>query len=198
MNLKNTLHKLETGEPVKIVALGDSLTYGWMVDKGFLDYLKEMLAVKYPGSLITIINRGIPGDTAEGGLHRLEHHVLKSEPDLVFIQFALNDAFSGYPVERFQRNIESIIGKIINETSSELLLMTSVALEENEQWIAEKFYSTLQQIAEKEEMQIVCVHEYWERKMGEGTAFDTLVQADRVHPTTAGYRLMAEAVMEVL
>ena len=76
--------------------------------------------------------------------------------------------------------------------------MTSVALEENEQWIAEKYYRALQQIAGEEGIQIVCVHEYWERKMGEGTAFDTLVQADRVHPTTEGYQLMAEAVMEVL
>ena len=167
MNLKKTLHKLETGEPIKIVALGDSLTYGWMVEKGFLDYLKEMLAVKYPRSLITIINRGIPGDTAEGGLRRLKDHVIKSDPDLVFIQFALNDAFCGYRVEDFQGNVLAIIEKIRSDTSSEILLLTSSALDDRDKHIAEKYYKSLKYIAEKKEIPIVLVHKYWEKRISE-------------------------------
>ena len=41
------------------------------------------------------------------------------------------------------------------------------------------------------------VHEYWKTKIAEGAEFSNLVQYDRVHPTVEGYRLMAEAVMEV-
>ncbi len=150
MNLQKTIHKLKTGQDLKIVALGDSLTYGWMVEKGYLDFLKEMLIAKYPRSILKIINRGIPGDTAEGGLRRLHDHVLKADPDLVFIQFALNDAFSGYPVERFQSNIMTITGKIKDDTSSETLLLTSTALDDRDKHIAEKYYNSLKDIAGKE------------------------------------------------
>ena len=196
MNLQKTIHKLKTGQDLKIVALGDSLTYGWMVEKGYLDFLKERLVVKYPGSILKIINRGIPGDTAEGGLCRLQDHVIKSNPDLVFIQFALNDAFFGYPVERFQNNIMTIIKEIKNDTSSEILLLTSTALDERDKHIAEKYYSSLKYIAEKEDIPVVLVHEYWEKRISEGIEFSSLVQADYVHPTVEGYRLMAEAIVE--
>ena len=46
---EKTIAKLKSGEDVKIVAIGDSLTYGWQVSKGYLDFLKEMLKKRYPG-----------------------------------------------------------------------------------------------------------------------------------------------------
>ena len=46
---EKTIAKLKSGEDVKIVAIGDSLTYGWLVSKGYLDFLKEMLRKRYPG-----------------------------------------------------------------------------------------------------------------------------------------------------
>ena len=197
MQLKNSIDKLEKGDNLKIVALGDSLTYGWMVEKGYIDFLKEMLKVKYPKSIFKIINQGIPGDTAEGGLYRLKDHVLNSDPDLVFIQFALNDAFSGYSREDFHHNILGIINGIRNNSSAEILLMTSVALDKREKRIAERYYDILKNIAEKEAIPIVLVHEYWEKRISEGIEFSTLVQQDCVHPTVEGYRLMAEAIVQV-
>lgn len=38
-----TIAKLMAGIPLKWVALGDSLTYGWMVKKGYLDFLNDMI-----------------------------------------------------------------------------------------------------------------------------------------------------------
>lgn len=197
MQLKNSIDKLEKGDNLKIVALGDSLTYGWMVEKGYIDFLKEMLKVKYPKSIFKIISQGIPGDTAEGGLYRLKDHVLNSDPDLVFIQFALNDAFSGYSLEDFHHNILGIINGIRNNSSAEILLMTSVALDKREKRIAKRYYDILKNIAEKEAIPIVLVHEYWEKRISEGIEFSTLVQQDCVHPTVEGYRLMAEAIVQV-
>ena len=43
MKAIKTIKKLEEGYTVTIAALGDSLTYGWLVNKGYLDYFKEML-----------------------------------------------------------------------------------------------------------------------------------------------------------
>ena len=64
---EKTIAKLKSGEDVKIVAIGDSLTYGWQVSKGYLDFLKEMLRKRYPKAAFQIVNKGIPGDTASGG-----------------------------------------------------------------------------------------------------------------------------------
>ena len=45
----NTIKKLLSGIPVVIAALGDSLTYGWMVNKGYLDFLGEMIDERFSG-----------------------------------------------------------------------------------------------------------------------------------------------------
>ncbi len=198
MILKETLHKLKSGKDVKIVALGDSLTYGWMVGKGYLDYLMEFLSTTYPGSRIEIVNRGIPGDTADDGRYRVERQVVSSRPDLVFIQFGLNDAFSGYTPDQFRKNILAIITAIGTGTSAEMLLVTSGALQDSDDRIVGKYYDILKEISEEKNIPIALVHEYWQQKMSQGVKFETLIKDDGVHPTEEGYRLMAETIFQAL
>lgn len=191
-----TISKLKAGEPLRIVALGDSLTQGWMVRRGYVDFLNDMFKEKFPNSCFTLINRGIPGDTAEGGLYRLEYDVLSEKPDCVFIQFALNDAFSGYSSGQYESLMEQIIKGIKDSTESEIILLTSSYIGANDR-IAEEFYGKLDGLARKYELPITKVHEYWKKRIGEDVEFHKLVQFDGVHPTELGYRLMAEAIMKL-
>ncbi len=196
MKLKKTIDKINAGQELKIIALGDSLTYGWMVNKGYLDFLEEMLSRKYPENKITIINKGVPGDTAEEGRQRLEKDVISYSPDLLFIQFALNDAFSGYSVTGFSENISVIIAEIKKQTRAEILLMTSSPLDQENKDLIKDYYEALLDIAKKESVEIVCIHEYLEQKMADGIDVTVLFQADAVHPEEQGYQFMAEAIFK--
>lgn len=198
MKLQKTIEKLVSGTPLRLIALGDSLTQGWMVRKGYLDFFAEMLKAEYPECNVTIINMGIPGDTAEGGLYRLRKDVCDRDPDLVFIQFALNDAFTGVPPERFKNTIRTMIDHIRAETDAEILLVTSVPImHQEEDFMAENFYNRLIDLSHEENIPIALVHDYWKKKISEGTDIRRLVQMDMVHPNMEGYRLMAEAIMDV-
>ncbi|MBN2109350.1 MAG: hypothetical protein JW832_18120 [Deltaproteobacteria bacterium] len=197
MKPEKAIAKLAAGESVRIAALGDSLTYGWMVEKGYIDFLQAMLKAKYPAAAIQLINRGIPGDTAEGGLRRLKAQVIDESPDLVLVQFALNDVFTGCPLAEYEKNIALIIERLQKDTAAEVLLLTSVALADPcEDSLALPYYERLEQAAQQRSVSIARVHAYWKDKAGGN--FDGLLQSDGVHPTAAGYRLMAEAIMQVL
>jgi acyl-CoA thioesterase I len=197
MRLSNTIRKLEAGERLRIIALGDSLTHGWMVRKGFLAFLSEMLKKKYPASRVEIINRGIPGDTADGGLYRLRQDVLDHDPDLVLIQFGLNDAFTGVHPGRFEAAVQAMVDGIKNDTEAEILIITSVpVVYERIDEIADEFYGRLEAVAGREHLPVARVHRYWMKLVDAGLEFRSLVQSDQVHPTVEGYRLMAEAIME--
>jgi acyl-CoA thioesterase-1 len=198
MKLDRSIDKLQKGEKFSLVALGDSLTYGWLVRKGYLDFINEMIKVRYPKSRVAITNRGIPGDTAEGGLARLQHDVIDLNPDLVVIQFGLNDALSGISPETFEHTVTTIVKKLKAGTKSEILLLTSVPIMNgHENFVAEQFYHSILNAAEKEHVPVVQVHGYWKKRISEGLDSKKLVQADQVHPTLEGYRLIAEAIMEV-
>lgn len=195
---EKTISRLKSGEPLRIVALGDSLTQGWMVRRGYVDFLNEMIKEKFPQSHFVLINRGIPGDTAEGGLYRLEYDVMSEKPDCVFIQFGLNDAFSGYSPEEYESLIEKIITGIRETSAAEIILVTSSYIGGNrENRIAEEFYGRLEGLAKKYDLPLAKVHAYWKKRIGEDIEFRKLVQFDGVHPTEMGYRLMAEAIMKL-
>lgn len=198
MNIVNDLHSKTGKNRLTIAALGDSLTYGWLVSKGYLDYLGEMLHEKYPDMEFLIKNHGVPGDTAGDGLRRISR-VTGEKPDICFIQFALNDAFTGMAPGMFKSNIEHIIRKIQSASSAEILLMTSVPVNSSyENKIAESFYDRITECGEEFNIPVAKVHEYWKKKIRGGISHASLVQSDGVHPVEKGYRLMAEAVMEFM
>ena len=199
MKCIETIEKMDKGKSIRIVALGDSLTYGWMVEKGYIDFLDEMLKKKYPKATITIINRGLPGDTSRGGLFRLQKHVIEENPDLVLLQFALNDALTGFTVDEFYSNMKSMVEQIQQDTSAEILLMTSPLIYDRVmQRMAEPYYGRIITLAAEKKLPLAQVHEYWGQKISGGVEHRGLVQDDLAHPTVEGHLLMAEAVMEML
>jgi lysophospholipase L1-like esterase len=193
-----TIYKLSNGTPITIVALGDSLTQGWMVSMGYVDFLKEMLHAKFPKSRFSLVNSGIPGDTADSGLYRMKWDVLHHNPDCVFIQYALNDAFSGFTEQQFKRSVKGIINTIRENGDADIVLITSGYIGDNEDnWNVEGYYRQLELLGKDYSIPVVLTHEYWKKKIKEGILFGSLVQYDCVHPTEEGYRLMAEAVMSI-
>ncbi|MGC9975981.1 MAG: GDSL-type esterase/lipase family protein [Syntrophales bacterium] len=193
-----TINKLISGASITIVALGDSLTQGWMVSQGYVDFLREMLHAKFPQSRFKLINSGIPGDTADSGLYRLRRDVLHHKPNCVFIQYALNDAYSGYSELQFKDNIRGIIDKTRGTGDVDIILITSGYIDdEHDNRIVEGFYRQLEALGECYGIPVALVHKYWSKKVSDGVPLESLVQHDGVHPTEEGYRLMAEAVMSL-
>ncbi|MGV8079401.1 MAG: SGNH/GDSL hydrolase family protein [Syntrophales bacterium] len=198
MKAHRTIGLLRSGRPVTLAALGDSLTRGWMVRKGYLDYLSEMLRREYPACSLRIVNEGLPGDTADCGLYRIETDILEESPDCVLVQYAINDASLGFTTDQFKRTIRGIIEKVRRAGEAEVVLVTSSFIGDNrENAIVEEYYKILADLGTEEGLPVARVHEHWKRKVAEGVDWRSLVQFDFVHPTTEGYRYMAEAVMEI-
>ncbi|MDQ5984944.1 MAG: hypothetical protein CSYNP_00642 [Syntrophus sp. SKADARSKE-3] len=193
-----TIEKLKSATPVRIAALGDSLTAGWMARKGYLDFLGEMLKEQFPGCICRIHASGIPGDTADFGLYRVDHDIINNQPDCIFIQYAINDASYGFTEEQFMGNIRGIINKIRSRCDADIVLVTSSFIGEGgENSFVEPYYQILEALGREYGIPVARVHAYWKEKIDEGVDFLSLVQYDLVHPTVTGYRLMAEAIMRL-
>lgn len=191
------ISKMTSGEPLKITAFGDSLTYGWMVSKGYLDYLAEFIHSSYKESRVEILNRGVPGDTALDGFSRLKRDVSRDRADLVLVQFGLNDAYTGFSPDEFEVNLERIINELKSSYDPEIALLTSVYIKMPDYRRVLQYYDRILMLADKYSLPSAQVHRYWEAKVAGGADFYKLVQGDGVHPTEEGYRLFAEAVMKL-
>ncbi len=77
----------------RIVALGDSGTFGWEVSdsQAYPQQLREILSSKYQSRKFDVINAGVPGYTSLQGLRLMRSHVMAFRPDVVLICFGGND-----------------------------------------------------------------------------------------------------------
>jgi len=117
---------LAAGQARKIVVYGTSLTAGG----AWVGQMQYWLSTKYPG-LFTVINSGLSGKNSAEGLAQLQVKVLNHNPDTVFIEFAMNDAFlysDGTPqlsVAQAKANLETMIEAILQQNpQAEIILQT--------------------------------------------------------------------------
>ena len=99
------------GRPVKIVALGDSLTagLGLPADAVFPVRLQRALAQK--GVAAEIVNAGVSGDTTADGLSRLDWSV-PDDAHAVILELGANDALRGLDPAQTRANLDAILRRL--------------------------------------------------------------------------------------
>ena len=118
--------------PVKIVAFGDSVTQGiGPVDVIYHDcvYHRQLLyrlERRYPLCTFSTINAGVDGESAYGGLLRLDRDVITHQPDLLIVAFGLNEAVSSgrAGLDAYSDQLATIIERTRSDTSADIVLMT--------------------------------------------------------------------------
>jgi acyl-CoA thioesterase-1 len=97
--------------PVKIVALGDSLTagYGLPAEAAFPVRLEKALAGN--GLAVEIVNAGVSGDTTADGLARLDWSV-PADTDAVILELGANDALRGLDPARTRAMLDTIMRRL--------------------------------------------------------------------------------------
>jgi acyl-CoA thioesterase-1 len=97
--------------PVRIVALGDSLTAGFGLprDQAFPARLAEALGAK--GLMVEITNAGVSGETMSDGLARLDWSVPEGT-DAVILEFGANDMLRGLDPQVTRKALEEILRRL--------------------------------------------------------------------------------------
>ena len=97
---------------MKIVCLGDSLTYGYGVPRKdtWISLLNKRGTDNY-------INKGINGDTSGGMLARFNSDVVEEKPKMVFIMGGINDFILGSGLESVKTNIMAIVHQAYHHPS---------------------------------------------------------------------------------
>jgi acyl-CoA thioesterase-1 len=98
-------------KPVKIVVLGDSLSAGYGLPEQSTFPTKLGVALKAKGTAVDIVNAGVSGDTASGGLGRLAWSV-PDGTDAVILELGANDALRGIDPKITKAALDGILSKL--------------------------------------------------------------------------------------
>ena len=96
-------------EPLRIVALGDSLTHGYGLppEEGFVPQLQDWLHANGAPDVV-IVNAGVSGDTTAGGLARLDWSLAEGA-DALIVALGGNDLLRGIDPAASRANLDAIL-----------------------------------------------------------------------------------------
>ena len=193
-DLQSIRDRLTAGQPVRILGLGGSLTYGWEVTRGFFDRFVDGLERRFVGAPITRIKAGIPGDTASGGLSRVGPLAAR-QPHLATVQFGINDCFGRVTPLEFEQDLRAIVGQLSMAQAAVVVCTScSVAHLVDSRAIA-PFYEAIERTARELSVVYAGLHAYWDDHHGSD---EGLFGWDGIHPTDDGHQIMADGLLSVV
>lgn len=172
-----------------ILALGNSLTAGFMVatEEAYPALLEQKLIAA--GYVCRVINAGINGETSGGALSRISQ-ALTLDPDIVILETGINDHLMGLDPALTAKNIRRMV-QICRENGVMVILvgMRPVPAFGGDEVAFARLYPTIAQ-----EEAVTLIPSFLAGVVDTSTGNSVLTQADGVHPTAAGYKVVAETV----
>ncbi len=164
--------------PVRIVALGDSLVagYGLPADATFTTKLEQALKAK--GVAVEIVNAGVSGDTASGGLARLDWSV-PAGTDAVILELGGNDMLRGVDPKITRKALAEIVRRL-SERHVAILLAGARAAPNLGADYAREFEAIYPDLATANDL---LLYPFF---LDGVAAVSQLNQRDGVHPSAAG------------
>ena len=175
-----------------ILFFGNSLTAGMglEVEEAFPALIQkrlDSLSIDY-----NVINAGLSGETTASGKNRLSW-VLKQHVDIFVLELGANDGLRGIPLKETRKNLQEMIDAVRSHNPKVKILLTGMQIPPNmgQDYTAE-FKLIFPQLAEKNDIALVPF------LLQDVAGNPDLNQADGIHPTVEGQKILAENVWSVL
>lgn len=174
-----------------ILVVGDSISAGYGIQRsdGWVALLQTRVIARHPP--YTVVNASISGDTTSAGLARLPRALELHKPAIVVIELGGNDALRGYPTDRIEQNLDTMIGLSRDAGAAVLLLGMEIPPNYGARY-TQAFHALFADVAARTRVAFVPF-------LLDGVATDdALMQADGIHPTAAAQKRLLDNVWSAL
>ena len=202
--LPHVFAKLKAGKPVTIAYFGGSITAGAGASNGektsYRALVGQWFTATFPKATVTNLDAAIGGTGSDLGAFRLGQDVLAHKPDLVFVEFAVNDG--GTPEPMVTRAMEGIVRQIRrHDPATDICFVYTFVvgalpeMKENGMTQAMRYDEA---VAAHYGISSVNMALPAARKLLDGTLTASDFSKDGVHPTDAGYQIYADTLLAFL
>lgn len=195
------IKKLESGENQRIVVYGTSLSAS---KEGWAAMLESSLNALYPGK-VEVINSAQAAMWSTWGVENLRERVLEQKPDMVIIEFAMNDAYLPYAtsVEAARLNLEYMVYRVRElypDCSIILQVMNMPIAEHKAQRPNIELYNNLyRKEVRKLKVTLIDHYDYWVSILKKGEKEFYRYVPDGIHPNiTAQKELVLPHILKAL
>ena len=195
------LHKLtdDTKKPILWLFVGDSITHGAMHTHGarsYTEHWQEIIKWEYgkragERSNDIIINSGVSGETATGFLTQMPWRLEQFKPQVVFINFGVNDAMKIRDLAKFKNDLGEIVKAVRKKKAIPVLQVPTPTYD----GLATRpdFAQAVRDVADKKKVLLVDHAAYWKEISGSDEAKREWMN-NNLHPNGAGHRVMVKVL----
>ncbi|XHS80480.1 GDSL-type esterase/lipase family protein [Burkholderiaceae bacterium UC74_6] len=185
--LQAFMGRLAAGELLTVATLGGSITTGYAAqpprEKGYAALLARAL-----GSNVKLVNAGVSGTDSAAAVQRVNAQVLAAKPDLVIVEFGVNDQWLDPAVRT--SSYEALLRRIMNSPSHPAVLVLALTQARN-------------QTRDAVEIQLKLARHYGLTALDFGTWADAHggwagLYDEPVHPNARGHERIAQAIEQTL
>lgn len=156
--------------------------------------LKDLKSV-YPMTVVNVINTSIGGEHSESGLKRFEADVLTHKPDVLFIDYALNDR--GMGLERAKIAWEKMIRLALEKNIKVILLTPSPDQRvdiKDDLSILDQHANQIKELAKNFQIGLIDTYALYKNKVKSGSNLvDYMSQVN--HPNEKGHQMITDEIM---
>ncbi len=127
--LAKAMNKAKAGEEVTVAVIGGSITQGSSasnVENSYANHFYQWWKAAFPNTEINFVNAGVGGTTSYLGVHRADTDLLVHEPDVVIVEFSVNDSNTLF----FKETYEDLVRKILKADNSPAVLLLYTTMED--------------------------------------------------------------------
>jgi lysophospholipase L1-like esterase len=165
----------------KVLAFGDSITYGYGVDKekNYPSQLSSLLQTE-------VINEGVNGEVTREGLKRLPSLLEKHKPQILIICHGGNDIIRRKSLLKAKENIAAMI-KLAREKNIHVVLVGVPKLEVLTLSTAQIYYELADELSVPLENSAL-----------EEILSDNSLKIDQIHPNAEGYKILSNRLANLI
>ena len=149
----------------------------------------------YPMTVVNVINTSIGGENSESGLKRFEADVLTHKPDVLFIDYALNDR--GMGLERAKSAWEKMIRLALEKNIKVILLTPSPDQRvdiKDDLSILDQHANQIKELAKSFQIGLIDTYALYKNKVKSGSNLvDYMSQVN--HPNEKGHQMITDEIM---
>jgi acyl-CoA thioesterase I len=194
--LLHAMRRLDSGQPLTIVAIGSSSTAGAGASSPEATYPSRLaveLRAQFPGRAITVLNRGVNGEETDNMMARFASDVMAAHPQLVLWQIGTNSVLRDHPLNPHGAQLREGIEELKNSGADLVLVDPQFAPAVLAKSETPGMVEQIALAAKEENVDLFrrfAVMRDWHDV--QHLSFDTFVSPDHLHMNDWGYACVAK------